>query len=146
KAAARARKADRRTEALASLAALRPGDVIEVQAGKFSGWAVVVDPGLGNPDEPRPYVLTLDRHARRLAPMDFPVPVEARTRLKVPRNFNGRNPTMRRDLARALQGRIKGLERTGRRSGPRQGPHLVEDERVDALRSRLKSHPCHACP
>lgn len=146
KAAARARKADRRTEALASLAALRPGDVIEVPAGKFSGWAVVVDPGLGNPDEPRPYVLTLDRHARRLAPMDFPVPVEARTRLKVPRNFNGRNPTMRRDLALALQGRIKGLERTGRRSGPRQGPHSVEDERVDALRSRLKSHPCHACP
>ena len=147
KSAARARKADRRAEALASLGQLRAGDVIEVPAGKFAGWAVVLDPGLGNPDEPRPYVLTLDRHARRLGLFDFPVPVQARTRLKVPKAFNGRNPAMRRDLSIALSGRVKGLERTGSRSGPRGGSmdHATEQQ-LDTLRARLKAHPCHACP
>ncbi|QCC77302.1 DEAD/DEAH box helicase [Nocardioides daphniae] len=144
KAASRARRADRRAEAMASLATLRTGDVIEVPAGKFSGWAVVVDPGLGNPDEPRPYVLTLDRHARRLAPMDFPVPVEARTRLKVPRAFNGRNPANRRDLAMALQARVKGLERSRPRKGGGSDPAV--DAQLDELRRRLKTHPCHQCP
>ncbi|QCX27557.1 DEAD/DEAH box helicase [Nocardioides jishulii] len=145
KAASRTRRADRRAEALASLATLRAGDVIEVPAGKFSGWAVVVDPGLGNPDEPRPYVVTLDRHARRLAPMDFPVPVEARTRLKVPKAFNGRNPAMRRDLALALQGRVKGLDRARPRKGAGGGDPAV-DAQLDELRRQLKSHPCHQCP
>ena len=37
KTAARTRRADRRDEALASLEKLRPGDVIEVPAGKFAG-------------------------------------------------------------------------------------------------------------
>ncbi len=145
KAASRTRRADRRAEAISSLAALRPGDVIEVPAGKFSGWAVVVDPGLGNADEPRPYVLTLDRHARRLAPLDFPVPVQARARLKVPKSFNGRNPAMRRDLALALQGKVKGLERTRPRKGSSVGDPAV-DAQLDELRRRLKSHPCHQCP
>ena len=45
KGAARARRADRREEAVASLERLRPGDVIEVPSGKFAGYAVVVDPG-----------------------------------------------------------------------------------------------------
>ena len=59
---ARARKADRRDEVVASLEALRPGDVIEVPAGKFAGMAVVIDPGMrSDRDGPRPYVLTADR-------------------------------------------------------------------------------------
>src|SRR4029077_6795893 len=45
KGAARARKADRREEVLNSLARLHRGDVIEVPAGKFAGFAVVLDPG-----------------------------------------------------------------------------------------------------
>ncbi|HEY0643120.1 MAG TPA: DEAD/DEAH box helicase, partial [Nocardioides sp.] len=42
---AKARKSDRRDEVVASLEALRPGDVIEVPAGRYAGMAVVVDPG-----------------------------------------------------------------------------------------------------
>ena len=146
KSAARARKADRRQEALASLTALRPGDVIEVPAGKFSGWAVVVDPGTADPDQPRPYVVTLDRQARRLAAMDFPVPVESRTRLRIPRNFNGRRPQDRKDLAMALQARVRGLDRTDPRASRRSSADPVTDRRVDELRRQLKQHPCHACP
>ncbi len=82
KAAARSRREDRREEVLASLALLKPGDVIEVPAGKFAGYAVVVDPG-HSAEGPRPYVVTADRQARRLALMDFPTPVEAVTRLRV---------------------------------------------------------------
>ncbi len=106
KGASRDRRQDRRAEALASLGKLRPGDVIKVPAGKFSGLAVVIDPGHSG-DEPRPYVVTADRQARRLAPMDFPVPVEAIGRMRIPKSFNGRNPAMRRDLATQLRARAR---------------------------------------
>ncbi|MFC5177012.1 DEAD/DEAH box helicase [Nocardioides taihuensis] len=147
--AARARRADRRQEVVASLAALRPGDVIEVPTGKFAGYAVVVDPGLSR-DEPRPYVVTADRQARRLAMIDFPTPVTALTRLKVPRSFNGRNPQMRRDLASALRDRTHGLapppptSGEERRSRGRGGTSA--GEAVDRLRADLRAHPCHQCP
>ncbi|WP_110183434.1 DEAD/DEAH box helicase [Nocardioides solisilvae] len=148
KAASRARRSSDRDEALASLQRLKPGDVIQVPTGKFAGFAVVVDPGLGNPDEPRPYVVTADRQARRLAPMDFPSPVEALTRVRIPRSFNGRNPQMRRDLASALRARTHDLTPPPRRRSARgQAPgESASDRRIDELRRQLKQHPCHQCP
>jgi ATP-dependent RNA helicase HelY len=147
--AARARKADRREEVLDSLARLKPGDVIEVPAGKFAGYAVVVDPGM-SAEGPRPYVVTADRQARRLALMDFPTPVEAVTRLRVPKNFNGRNPQMRRDLASALRSRTHDLAPPypgkGGRGGAKPPVDSGTEREVDRLRSELKGHPCHACP
>ena len=149
KEAARSRRADRREEVLDSLSRLKPGDVIDVPAGKFAGFAVVVDPGLSG-EEPRPYVVTAERQARRLALVDFPSPVAAMTRLKVPRNFNGRNPQMRRDLASALRSRTHNLtppppSREGgeRRSGSTRS---VANDQIDRLRAELKAHPCHQCP
>ena len=145
KGAARERRADRRTEAADSLGRLKPGDVIEVPSGKFSGLAVVLDPGLSG-EEPRPYVLTADRQARRLALMDFPVPVRALTRMRVPKNFNGRNPAQRRDLANALREKTHGLDVTPLRG--RGGDAFADspvDRKVADLRSRLKAHPCHQC-
>ena len=159
KTAARTRRADRRDEALASLEKLRPGDVIEVPAGKFAGMAVVIEPGL-SPEGPRPYVVTADRQARRLALTDFPTPVEAFAKLRIPKSFNARNPQMRRDLASALRTRTHDLpppppkrpehaEQTGQsgrsgRSG-RSAPDDTEAE-VARLRAQLKGHPCHDCP
>ena len=116
KSAAKARRADRRDQVIDSLARLKPGDVISVPAGKFAGFAVVVDPGLSR-DEPRPYVVTTERQARRLGMIDFPTPVEAVTRMKVPRNFNGRNPQMRRELASALRSRTHHLDAPPSRGG-----------------------------
>ncbi len=154
KRAAKARRADRRADALDSLARLKPGDVIEVPTGKFAGFAVVIDPGLSR-DEPRPYVVTADRQARRLGMIDFPTPVQALTRVKVPRNFNGRNPQMRRDLASALRTKTRDLPRPspevevrGRPAPePRDGRTRPDAEtEVAELRAELKAHPCHDCP
>jgi len=150
-AAAKARKSDRRDEVIASLEALRPGDVIEVPAGRFAGMAVVVDPGLPSDREgPRPYVVTADRHARRLSLVDFPVPIQPLTRMRVPKSFNGRNPQSRRDLAAALRAKTHGLTPPPRRpDGGRRGPARAEgdaEKQITALRRELRAHPCHGCP
>ncbi len=150
KGAARVRRSDRREEVLASLERLKPGDVIEVPGGKFAGFAVVVDPGY-SPDGPRPYVVTAERQARRLGLMDFPTPVEASTRVRIPKNFNGRNPQMRRDLASALRSRTHNLTPPPPRPSSRtEGPaRPARDPRTDLeiarLRDQLKAHPCHTC-
>ncbi|QIK68483.1 DEAD/DEAH box helicase [Nocardioides sp. HDW12B] len=150
--AARARKADRRQEIVTSLEALRPGDVIEVPTGKYAGFAVVIDPGTrSGREDPRPYVVTESRHARRLTLTDFNRPAERLTRLKVPRNFNGRNAQSRRDLAITLQMRAGQLdpgspsrrERARAQGGP-AGGH--EDPEVARTRAAIRSHPCHSCP
>ncbi|ROR90722.1 DEAD/DEAH box helicase [Nocardioides aurantiacus] len=158
---AKSRRFDRRQEVLDSLEALRPGDVIEVPSGRFAGLAVVIDPGTrADRDGPRPYVLTSDRHARRLSLTDFATPVGSITRLKIPRSFNGRNPQSRRDLANALKERTHGFappppgqdgrsgtgssrSGNGRSSTGRSG---MEDSRIEDLRRRLRAHPCHECP
>jgi ATP-dependent RNA helicase HelY len=153
---ARARRADRREEVVAALESLRPGDVIEVPAGRFSGMAVVIDPGVrSDRDGPRPYVLTADRQARRLSLADFPVPVAAFTRMRIPKSFNGRNPQSRRDLASSLRHRTHGLTPppAGGGAGPRggrsrgSGPRRSGgEEEIARLREALRAHPCHGCP
>ncbi len=144
KSAARRKRADRRDEATESLRRLKHGDVIMVPAGKFSGYAVVIDPGHPG-EEPRPFVVTAERQARRLAAIDFPTPVEALARLKVPKGFNARNAQQRRDLASALRSRTHDLTPPpGRRHEERSGGGGSAE--VDGLRRRLKEHPCHACP
>ncbi len=154
---AKARKADRRDEIVASLESLKPGDVIEVPAGRYAGIAVVIDPGMSSEREgPRPYVLTADRNARRLSMVDFPVPVTAFTRMRIPRNFNGRNPQSRRDLASSLRAKTQGFTPPppgrGGRGGPsrggrgRQGAETEHGEQeISRLRSELRAHPCHGC-
>ncbi len=147
-AAARARRFDQRDAVVRSLEDLKPGDVIEVPTGKFAGFAVVLDPGTrSDRDDPRPYVLTEDRHARRLAMVDFNRPVSSLARVKVPRSFNGRNAQSRRDLAMALQARTRTLDpqspsRRAARAAAGQG---TEDAAITRLRAALKAHPCHGC-
>ncbi len=147
KGASRSRRTDRREEAVASLQALKPGDVIQVPTGKFAGFAVVIDPGW-SPEGPRPYVVTADRQARRLAMIDFPTPVVALTRLRVPKSFNGRNPQMRRDLAAALRSRTHDLTPPPVRRGDKvnAGGPLDPDDEIGRLRAGLRAHPCHECP
>ncbi len=148
KGASRVRKADRREEAIESLRLLKRGDVIEVPTGKFAGYAVVVENGWDEVN-PRPYVVTADRQARRLAMIDFPVPVAAVASVRVPKGFNGRNPQMRRDLASALRTRTHGLAPPppGRgRSQDKGGVDPAVEREVQEVRDQLREHPCHACP
>ena len=152
---AKARRTDRRDEVVASLELLRPGDVIEVPGGRYAGMAVVIDPGVTSDREgPRPYVVTAERHARRLSLVDFPEPVRAFTRMRVPRNFNGRNPQSRRDLASALKSKTHGFtpppaKHTGRGAGSKaaRGQREADGEReITRIRAELRAHPCHDCP
>jgi ATP-dependent RNA helicase HelY len=152
---AKARRADHRDEVVTSLEALRPGDVIEVPAGRYSGMAVVIDPGMqSDRDGPRPYVVTADRQARRLSMVDFTIPVKAFTRMRVPKSFNGRNPQSRRDLASALRSKTQGFTppppRKDHDAGPRgkaaRGRVAADGEReISRLRAELRAHPCHGC-
>ena len=142
-AGARQRSAARRAEAAKSLERLRPGDVIRVPAGKRSGMAVVLDPGLNRP-EPAPLVLTIGRQVKRLSLVDFPTPVEPVTRIRIPNHFSSRSPQHRRDLASTLRTKVADADdrQQGRRGdGPRR-----EDPEIARLRRELREHACHACP
>ncbi|MGJ9412329.1 DEAD/DEAH box helicase [Aeromicrobium sp. CF4.19] len=142
------RKAAVREEVVESMLSLRPGDVIDVPAGKWAGLAVVLDPGTALAETPRPLVLTAGRHARRLAAMDFPTPVQPITRMRIPKSFNSRSPQARRDLASSLRNRVP--DASWQRDKPYRessgyGP-THEDPRIAEVRARLKAHPCHQCP
>jgi ATP-dependent RNA helicase HelY len=137
---ARQNTASRRAEAARSLERLRKGDVIAVPSGRRSGLAVVIDPGLSPMDEPRPLVVTEDRWAGQLSVHDFPMPVEALGRMRLPKHVDVRSPKSRRDLASSL--RNTGIEVPGR-----QRRHSGADDDADlaALRRALRAHPCHGC-
>jgi ATP-dependent RNA helicase HelY len=143
--AARDRRADRREEVLQSLAKLHRGDVIEVPGGKFAGYAVVLDRGT-TPEGPRPQVLTAERQAQRLSVVDFPAPVIALGRLRIPRQFNPRNPQSRRDLASSLRSATHDLAPAPPSRGPDDPRPSRADREIDGLRRELREHPCHDCP
>jgi ATP-dependent RNA helicase HelY len=136
--------ADRRDAATDALRALRPGDVIAVPGGRRAGLAVVLDPGLSSGTDPRPLVLTEDRWAGRLSSADFPAPVTALGRMRLPKGVNHRVPAVRRDLAASL--RNTGIVAP---SAPRRGRagkgSPDDDPALGALRRALRAHPCHGC-
>ena len=149
---ARQGAAQRRAQAAGSLEKLKPGDVIHVPTGKFAGLALVLDPGIPGrtnghrgfeyQDGPRPLVLTAERQVKRLASIDFPVPVEALDRMRIPKSFNPRSPQSRRDLATALRtkaGHINPERHHKQRSA------AADDREIARLRTELRAHPCHGC-
>jgi len=133
---------DQRAAAAESLRILRPGDVIAVPAGRRAGLAVVLDPGIDPTGDPRPLVLSEDKWAGRLSTSDFPTPVEALGRMRLPKRVDHRVPRVRRDLA-------SGLTDTGIRapSVPRRRGRggAVDDPELASLRRALRAHPCHGC-
>ncbi|MCA0145545.1 RNA helicase [Blastococcus sp. LR1] len=138
-------QAKRRMEAADTLAALRPGDVIRVPTGRRQGLAVVLDPGVSDLDDPRPLVLTEDKWAGRLGSGDFPTPVEALARVRVPKNFNHRSPHARRDLASTLRSARVENDLGARRV--KKGRSAAADDPVLAdLRQALRNHPVHQLP
>lgn len=145
--------AQRRAAAASSLEKLKPGDVIHVPTGKFAGLALVLDPGFPagrsnghrgfeQHDGPRPLVLTAERQVKRLASMDFPVPVEALERMRIPKSFNPRSPQSRRDLASALRTKAGHIVPERHR---KQRAAAADDREISRLRAELRAHPCHGC-
>lgn len=145
--------AQRRAAAMTALEKLKPGDVIHVPTGKYAGLALVLDPGLApgragghrgyeSHDGPRPLVLTAERQVKRLATIDFPVPVEPLERMRIPKTFNPRSPQSRRDLASAL--RTKAGHHDVRRHR-RDRSAAADDTEIASLRAAIRAHPCHGC-
>ena len=133
---------DRRGATVASMEALRPGDVIRVPRGRRAGVAVVLDPGLHQQDDPRPLVLTESRWSGRLALTDFPTSVQVLATVRVPKHFNHRSPQERRDLASTL----RALDLPPAQRVTRNGSPAVIDGQIEVLRVAVRAHPCHACP
>lgn len=142
KGTARLGAAVRRSEVTEALADLEPGDIIVVPAGRRAGLAVVLDPGLTVGEDPRPFVLTIDRTARRLSVVDFPVAPAVLDRMRIPRSFSARSANARRELAVALRQRTDGVSipKPGKRSRSHDHGGQIAD-----LRARLRAHPCHGC-
>jgi ATP-dependent RNA helicase HelY len=140
RALARQGAANRRVEAAASLERIQRGDVIAVPSGRRAGLAVVLDPGDGPEEEPRPLVLTEDRWAGRLSVSDFPAPVQVLGRMRLPKRVEHRVPRVRRDLASAL--RETGIQAPGR---SRRRSEAADDAELATLRRALRAHPCHGC-
>jgi ATP-dependent RNA helicase HelY len=145
----------RRAAASDALEKLKPGDIIQVPAGKYAGLALVLEPGIPGRasghlrdgefhDGPRPLVLTAERQVKRLAQIDFPVPVEALERMRIPKSFNPRSPQSRRDLASAMRtkagtaGWVPVRHRKERSAA-------ADDTEIARLRSEIRAHPCHGC-
>jgi len=141
---ARSRAAARRREALASLERLRRGDIIQVPSGRRAGIAVVLEPTASD-GQPMPLVLTSSRQVKRLSPADFPVPVSAIDRIRIPNGFSVRSATHRRDLAATVRNKLAGQDLPRpRRNG--DGAGATEDAEIARLRRELREHPCHQCP
>jgi len=148
----------RRAAAAEALEKLKPGDIIHVPAGKFAGLALVLDPGVpagrspghlrGDQhlqDGPRPLVLTAERQVKRLASIDFPVPVEALDRMRIPKSFNPRSPQSRRDLASAMRSKAGTAGTAGPRRHRKERSAAADDVQLAQLRAEIRAHPCHGC-
>ncbi|MFC6257626.1 DEAD/DEAH box helicase, partial [Kocuria oceani] len=148
RAAERSDSRRRRSDAVASLHDLLPGDVVEIPRGRNAGYAVVLstDP---NRDDPRPSILTLDHQLRRVGAQDLDGPLEPVSRIRIPKHFTGKTPKERRDLASSVRNALH--EHRPPRGGGRghtvrfdRGTSAAEQRIVD-VRKALRAHPCHGC-
>ena len=91
-------------------------------------------------------VLTAGRQVKRLSLADFPVPVEAVDRIRIPGSFSVRSPQHRRDLAATMRNRLAGREIAGPRGrrrdddraagvGPRRDRPASRDRGCAGLRA-----------
>ncbi|GAA2176001.1 DEAD/DEAH box helicase [Arthrobacter parietis] len=144
-AASRAGSRNRRSAAAASLEGLRPGDVVDIPAGRIAGYAVVLSADATR--DPRPTVLTMEKHVRRLSVQDLDGPVAVLSRIRVPKQFDARKPKDRRDLAASLRNSLNDRRPPATRAPvefPATGTERQE-KAIAELRRRLRAHPCHGC-
>ncbi|RDI67108.1 DEAD/DEAH box helicase [Nocardia pseudobrasiliensis] len=135
-------RADRRGAAVASLTALRRGDVVAIPSGRRQGLAVILEPD-ATPGDPRPLVLTEDKWAGRVSAADFPTPAQPLGRMRLPRHVDHRTARIRRDLASALRSTdisAPGRQRRGSRA------NAADDRELLNLRRAMRSHPAHTRP
>jgi ATP-dependent RNA helicase HelY len=144
--AARSRRSDRRAESLSALLELRAGDIVRVPAGRYAGWVVVTDPGVGNSREgPKPTVMTLEQQLKKLELADFPTPPTPVGRMRVHKHFDPRSAADRRNLFAAFRSKLATVDLTPTASDVADMDADVA-ARVAELREAVRRHPCHDCP
>ncbi|NLS08663.1 DEAD/DEAH box helicase [Nesterenkonia sp. MY13] len=147
KESAKARNRQRKREIIRVLAALEPGDVIEVPGKRRLGNCLVVHSAPEH--DPRPGVVTEDGKLRNVTVDDFPQPPEVISSIRLPRKPQVKVPKIRRDLASTMRNAL--TERTPpRKSAPAPGfgftdPDAENGTTVAELESQLRKHPCHSC-
>lgn len=146
RAAARASRMARRQAAGSALAALRRGDIININHGRRGGLAVVLQADRDS-DEPRPLVLTEHRWAGRISTADYSGATPPLGSMSLPKRVEHRQPRVRRDLASALRSAAAGLDVPSSRG--RRGAESADasvDPELLKLRQRMRDHPAHAVP
>jgi len=120
-----------------ALAALRPGDVIDIHRGKYRGPAVMVA-SARRKGGMRLTVITEDADAVIVGSNEVAAKVEVRGRVRVPPEYQPKNRDYRRDVARRLR-KASLPEPLGlaRRPSTRVGLHPVEFDPM--LRERMKA-------
>ncbi|KAE8762704.1 DEAD/DEAH box helicase [Georgenia thermotolerans] len=142
----RERSLAHRREARRSMEGLRRGTVVGYSRGRRTAHAVVLETVDGGFDGPELRVLTDERQVRTLTSIEVPHGVNAVGSVRVPKNFNPRNPAQRRDLASSLRNALSEgrLADAPGRPGRGAGGH-GSDAELSRLRERLRAHPCHGC-
>ena len=142
---AKSRNRQRRRELVRVLAALQPGDVIEVHGRRRLGECLVVHSAPEH--DPRPGVITAAGQLRKVTVEDFSQPPEVLTSIRLPRKPQVKVPKVRRDLASTMRAALR--DRTPpREDAPRQGFGFVDqpdDDAAEQLQVQLSRHPCHSC-
>jgi ATP-dependent RNA helicase HelY len=135
--------AERRDAAEESWLALRQGDVFMIPTGRRAGPAVILDQRrTRSPREAaRPMVLTGDGQVRRISASETSIPVEAITRITIPKGFVAKDARARRDLVSALKAAVADVPFDQRR----RRAAATEDAEITRLRAELRQHPCHGC-
>jgi ATP-dependent RNA helicase HelY len=126
---------------LEAIGRLRPGDVVDLPAGRRRGrYAVIEVTTRRSETVPKVLVLSEERTMIRLAPVDFREPPLPLARLRLPRDFNVRDLSARRKLARELNA----LEDAEPPDEPADEGDAADE--LKALRRAVASHPVAACP
>jgi ATP-dependent RNA helicase HelY len=143
RAQSRASRLQRRQVTADALAALRRGDIININQGRRGGLAVVLEPA-NDPSDPRPLVLTENRWAGRVSSADFAGITAPLGSMSLPKRVEHRQPRVRRDLASALLSASTGLmvPSARRRRGESDEPADIDPELL-SLREAMRKHSVH---
>lgn len=139
---ARASRLHRRQAANDALAALKRGDIININQGRRGGLAVVLESARDD-DDPRPLVLTEQRWAGRISSADYSGAAPPVGVMPLPKHVEHRQPRVRRDLASALRSAAAGLTVPKGRRDKEDGHY---DPDLTSLREQLRRHPSHNAP
>lgn len=120
---------------------LEPGDVVLIQAGRKTAPAVVLEVLMAFGEDPRAYVLTINKEVRKVRASDFAGEIRPLTRIKIPQGFDSRSNKAKALLINKMRQHAYDV-RPPRVKAPKN--HDVENQ-ISMIRSQIKSHPCHGC-